>query len=361
MPAWGALLIALTGIFVGVAIESGYGHRELGAIFAACFAAGCVAAVLAVRQSGLFTAMVQPPLLLFVAVPSAYYLFQSGSFNGLKDGLITCLYPLIERFPLMLFTTLAVLLLGLVRRYLATFQSSAYPDVPETQERPTARSGLAARIASAFAGMGGTTERDEATGRPARPRHGGRPTRAKRPRARTSGQEGVVRNERPASIRHSRPLHEDELPPRDRRETNRHQQTRRSRRDGDAPRSEPPRRRSRPSHDTGSRNAPPPPARRESRHWEPGYGPRDVPREPWDGRDTPRQPRPPRPGRFDQPPYAPRPDLPPYPGYGPPPGRRPGEAPRGPQGDPRAADTHHPVSRVRYRRTEPDYRDDARS
>ncbi len=39
---------------------------------------GCVAAVLAVRQSGIFTAVIQPPLILFVAVPGAYFLFHGA-------------------------------------------------------------------------------------------------------------------------------------------------------------------------------------------------------------------------------------------------------------------------------------------
>ncbi len=77
-------------------------------------------AVLAVRQSDLFTALVQPPLILFCAVPGAYWLFHGGTIGKFKDLLINCGYSLIERFPLMLGTAAGVLLIGLVRWYLGT-------------------------------------------------------------------------------------------------------------------------------------------------------------------------------------------------------------------------------------------------
>ena len=68
-------------------------------------------------RSGVFTAVIQPPLILFVTVPGAYFLFHGGAMDGLKDLLINCGYPLIERFPLMFFTSAIVLLIGMVRWY----------------------------------------------------------------------------------------------------------------------------------------------------------------------------------------------------------------------------------------------------
>ena len=65
----------------------------------------------------MFTAVIQPPLILFCAVPGAYWLFHGAKFTGIKDLLINCGYPLIERFPLMLGTAGGVLLIGLVRWY----------------------------------------------------------------------------------------------------------------------------------------------------------------------------------------------------------------------------------------------------
>ncbi len=69
VPWWAAVLIAVIGTTIGFAIDAGSGNKELGGVFAAMYALGCVVAVLAVRQSGIFTAVIQPPLILFVAVP----------------------------------------------------------------------------------------------------------------------------------------------------------------------------------------------------------------------------------------------------------------------------------------------------
>ena len=117
VPWWAALLIAITMTAIGYAIDAGSGHKELTHVFAGFYIAGCVAAVLAVRQDGVFTAIIQPPLILFCAVPGAYWLFHGGKVDHLKDLLINCGYPLIERFPLMLATAGGVLLIGLYRWY----------------------------------------------------------------------------------------------------------------------------------------------------------------------------------------------------------------------------------------------------
>ena len=118
VPSWGAVLIAVTFTAIGFAFDAGSGGKELTLAFAAAYAIGCVAAVVVVRQSSVFTAVIQPPLILFVAVPGAYFLFHTGSMDGLKDLLINCGYPLIERFPLMFFTSAIVLLVGLARWYM---------------------------------------------------------------------------------------------------------------------------------------------------------------------------------------------------------------------------------------------------
>ena len=91
--------------------------KNSASVFAASYALGCIFAVLAVRQTGIFTAVIQPPLILFVAVPTAYFLFHGAAFTGIKDTLINFGYPLIERFPLMFFTSAAVLLIGMARWY----------------------------------------------------------------------------------------------------------------------------------------------------------------------------------------------------------------------------------------------------
>jgi|GEM_PF-300215 len=119
VPWWAALLIAVGATSIGFAIDAGFGHKELTHVFAGFYVAGCVAAVLAVRQEGIFTAVIQPPLILFCTVPGGYWLFHGRKVGHLKDLLINCGYPLIERFPLMLGTAGGVLLIGLIRWYLA--------------------------------------------------------------------------------------------------------------------------------------------------------------------------------------------------------------------------------------------------
>ncbi|EUA50481.1 putative membrane protein [Mycobacterium xenopi 3993] len=155
MPWWAAVVIAVTATAVGFAYDAGSGNKELTIVFAALYVVGCVAAVLAVRQSGVFTAVTQPPLILFCAVPGAYWLFHGAKIAGAKDILINCGYPLIERFPLMLFTSAAVLLLGMVRWYAGTAaRAKTQPD-----DASGARRGW---LAAKFAALGSRNTADGA-------------------------------------------------------------------------------------------------------------------------------------------------------------------------------------------------------
>jgi hypothetical protein len=314
----------------GFAIEAGSGNQELGTVFALFYALGCIAAVLAVRQSGIFTAIIQPPMLLFVAVPLAYFLLHGSAFNGLKDIAISCGYPLVERFPLMLFTSAAVLLIGLVRWYLA-MSAPARPQAAAALVEPTRPgllAGLTARLSSAFAGNGADAQE---TGHPrgespARPRHGiDRSTGARRTRP--------AREREPVPTRQARPRRDDldGAPPRPRRDP-----ARRPARDED--RSMEPSRRTREPREP--RRTPPPPRRetRERRDYRPSYRDEYPPRSGRGGGFEPYESGPSGRG------YPPRPAYDPYPPQGP--RRRP--APGNPEAN------HHPVSRVRYRDSGPD-------
>lgn len=137
------MLLAVTATAIGFAFDAGSGNKELSFVFAAFYALGCVLAVLAVRQTGVFTAVIQPPLILFVAVPTAYFLFHSGQLDGLKDLLINCGYPLIERFPLMFFTSAVVLLIGMARWY---YGMSARKPTPKAAAGGAAKTGLIAVV-----------------------------------------------------------------------------------------------------------------------------------------------------------------------------------------------------------------------
>lgn len=302
MPWWAAVVIAVTGVAAGFAFDAGSG-KELTSVFSGLYVLGCLAAVLAVQQAGVFTAVIQPPLILFCAVPGAYFLFHGAKFTGVKDFVINCGYPLIERFPLMLFTSAGVLLLGLVRWYLGMVQSRrAAPDVDDAPDTEDERLGLIARLTSAF--HRDPTD-DEPAEKPTRPRarrehaveRSARSTAAERRTGRRPATSSRTRRPRP-------PLDDAGEPTRDR---TRRRPTREF--DGD----EPPRR----------RRAPRDPDLR-------GRPPREVRRDPNARRDRPA----PRTSRFD--PYEPV-DTPP-----PPPRRRP------PANGNTA--THHPISQVRYRK-----------
>lgn len=180
---------------IGFAFDAGSGTHELGSVFAACYVVGSLLAVLAVRQAALFTAIIQPPLLLFIAVPGAYFLMRSSEIKGFKELAINCGYPLIERFPLMFFTSAAVLLLGLVRWYLGMSARRATP-TPESAsaapaKKPARRAkkstgGLLATVSSKLsqATAGASAEPDdEPADEPPRRRSSDRPRRAATPAA----------------------------------------------------------------------------------------------------------------------------------------------------------------------------------
>ena len=323
-------MLAVTATAIGFAFDAGGSDRELSTVFAVCYVIGCVVAVLAVRQSGVFTAVIQPPLILFVAVPGSYFLFRGGQLGGLKDLAINCGYPLIERFPLMLFTAAAVLLIGLARWYfgLAT-RNTADPAKPASEGKPTAastRTGLVAVVTSKISGLvvrkppsrrsAAETDLDDA---PPRPR--------KRPAERTERPDRPVRR-RPASATAAargerRPTKRTPPPPRQR-----------PRRPLDDEFGEP--LAERPRRPRPPRDAEPAEPRRRVRTQPP-----EPRKQPPPERRAPVGDRPQRRRRFDD--YKPFEDP-----YDAPPrtsnGRNAGPAAE--------RSTHHPVSRVRYRSTE---------
>jgi hypothetical protein len=325
VPWWGALLIATIATAVGYAIDAGSGHKELTHVFAVFYIAGCVAAVLAVRQEGVFTAIIQPPLILFFAVPGAYWLFHGRKVSNLKDLLINCGYPLIERFPLMLGTAGGVLLVGLVRWYFgAAHRSGAADTADDPDTGDTARPGKSHSFTNAIGAklnsLLGLAPHDDDSGDA---------TGSKRTRADGTARKGAARTGRTARSdrsagrpsrshsRHARPRPEDE----DERTAERPRRRRpvppRDAEPADPPRR--PRRRPRPEGDRELRGQPP----RESR------------RDPPDARRDPYERPAPRGSSFDgydtyEPPYEPRPR-------------------RGTSGGANGTPTHHPISRVRYR------------
>jgi hypothetical protein len=210
------VLVAVTLTAVGFAYDAGSGAKELSTVFAATYVLGCIFAALAVRQSGIFTAVIQPPLILFAAVPTAYFLFHGGQLGGIKDLAINCGYPLIERFPLMFFTSAAVLLIGLGRWYygVSSRRSTGQSATRDAAEKPSSRvSSVTSKMSSLLTGEADGDDADAAE--PSRRKHTiDRPTRsAKAPKASKASKSasGTARNSRatkratPSRSRHARP------------------------------------------------------------------------------------------------------------------------------------------------------------
>ena len=163
VPWWGAVLIAVTATAIGFAYDAGSGDKELSNVFAALYLIGCVTAVLAVRQDGIFSAVVQPPLILFVSVPGAYWLFHGAKVGGLKDVLINCGYPLIERFLLMLFTSAIVLLIGVARWFFGAPKRAALNTPATDKATATSRfSSIGDTITTKMSGLFTASSDDEA-------------------------------------------------------------------------------------------------------------------------------------------------------------------------------------------------------
>ncbi|HEX8761446.1 MAG TPA: DUF6542 domain-containing protein [Pseudonocardiaceae bacterium] len=124
-PWWAAVLSALGLTAVGVFADIERLNR-LGIVFQACYFVGCLLAVVVVQRKGLFGPMVQPPLILAIAVPGV--VLAAGSLPASGGMMATALAvgtPLINGFPTMAITTGLVLAIGAVRLV--------------TQRRPSAR------------------------------------------------------------------------------------------------------------------------------------------------------------------------------------------------------------------------------
>jgi hypothetical protein len=342
VPWWGALLLAVTATAVGYAIDAGSGHKELTHVFAVFYIAGCVAAALAVRQEGLFTAIIQPPLILFCAVPGAYWVFHGRKVGHLKDLLINCGYPLIERFPLMLGTAGGVLLIGLVRWYFGmsyrTVGAAETTDAADAADAGTpaeSRSFFGAITAKLNPLLGISSHEDDsgdAAGTKRTRRAGPSRKAASRTGRAARGDRSAARSSR-ARSRHARqPLEDDQETPVERPRRRRPAPPR----DIDTAEPRRSRRRPAPQGDPERRDPERRAQRRETRR-----DPRRAPRNP---NEWPYERSAPGSARFDgydryEPPYEP-----PYE-----PRRR-----RGTPGGNGDNPTHHPISRVRYRESGPD-------
>lgn len=107
-PSWAVVLLALGLTLAGAAID-GLTTGQLSWGLRIGFYLGTVLAVLIVRRASVFTAMVQPPLVLVVGVVVGGILFAHAG------GLYGTALKLIATFPTMAIGTVAAVVLGLVR------------------------------------------------------------------------------------------------------------------------------------------------------------------------------------------------------------------------------------------------------
>lgn len=117
VPGWTAVLLALAISLTGVAFDSGDGR--LGAVFTVLYFVGCLVSVLAVRRRSVFVTGVQPPIVMTAIVPLVYMTAGAADNGGFfsRTQIISAALPLVERFPLMIVTTLVVGVTALVRAF----------------------------------------------------------------------------------------------------------------------------------------------------------------------------------------------------------------------------------------------------
>jgi hypothetical protein len=77
------------------------------------FYLGVLSAALLVRRGSVFTAMVQPPLVLVVGIVAGVLLF--GAATGLRGNVISIASTIINTFPTMAIGTAVAVLIGLIR------------------------------------------------------------------------------------------------------------------------------------------------------------------------------------------------------------------------------------------------------
>ncbi|ORM36888.1 hypothetical protein BFL43_05890 [Williamsia sp. 1135] len=145
MPWWGAVLIAVGLTTVGAVIAVSGDETNLGFSFKALYFVGCIAAVLAVRRRALFTAVAQPPLVLFGVAVIALYFLVSDSGAGLKKLVFDVALPVAKLFPLMGWTFVAVFAIGAARFW---FTHPKNAGKPSPSRRSAAKKTTAAKSES---------------------------------------------------------------------------------------------------------------------------------------------------------------------------------------------------------------------
>ena len=133
-PWWAAVLLALGLSLVGGIVDMKV-SGSIGKVFEGAYFLGCVGAVCFVRRRSIFGPMVQPPLILAVAIPLSV-VFSKGMPSGSStmSKLLTLGVPLVTGFPVMAITTGAAVVIGGVRFLVQ--RRPAGDDLDEDDDRP---------------------------------------------------------------------------------------------------------------------------------------------------------------------------------------------------------------------------------
>lgn len=122
LPSWAVIVLALVLTLGGTAIDGATtGNLAWGLRIG--FYLGVVLAALAVRRASIFTAMVQPPLVLVFGIVVGGMLFTN------TGGLYGTALKIIGTFPTMAIGTALAVLIGLIRIVAQPLRSASRPGV----------------------------------------------------------------------------------------------------------------------------------------------------------------------------------------------------------------------------------------
>lgn len=186
LPWWGSVVLAVLLTAAGTLADTLI-WSEPGILFTASYVVGCLLAVALVRRASLFGPMVQPPLVLALAMPLVVVAVGAGVPDGAGTTatVLAIVSPLISGFPAMAITTALVLGVGFARMYWlerATAREDsqqAHPDAttkqaaPKERKRPRSGDRGSGEKTSQRKKDGGASQRPAGSGSGPRPSRGG--------------------------------------------------------------------------------------------------------------------------------------------------------------------------------------------
>lgn len=124
LPWWAAVLVGLIPVIVGTFIDVASAAKPLGDAtlsggFRVLSVVGCVLAALVVRRRAIFTAMVQPPLVIMAGVTLALLISPDTNLSLISSASIY-----VATFPTMVTATAAAVVIGAARFFLQPLRTA---------------------------------------------------------------------------------------------------------------------------------------------------------------------------------------------------------------------------------------------